>query len=124
MSRIFENQNQFVIRFPEHLAEQINAYFEDPDNNDMPEIELDMDRERRDHSNRIALKVGLNGEEYKATVMELPTISSTFKTIDRVNFFKSNDVSEMIVVHESEDAAELIYQDMAEKVKDREDSTH
>ena len=32
----------------------------------------------------------------------MPTISSTFKTIDRVNFFKSNDVSEMIMVHESE----------------------
>lgn len=45
--------------------------------------------------------------------MELPTISSTFKTIDRVNFFKSNDVSEMIVVHENEEDAEDIYRDMA-----------
>lgn len=32
--------------------------------------------------------------------MQLPSISSSFKTIDRVNFFKSNDISEMIVVHE------------------------
>lgn len=80
----------------------------------MPDIVLDLDRQRqKDHSSRIALSVGVNGEDYKATVMELPTISSSFKTIDRVNFFKSNDVSEMIVVHESEDAAELIYQDMA-----------
>jgi TATA-binding protein-associated factor Taf7 len=31
--------------------------------------------------------------------MELPTISSSFKTIDRINYFKSNDISEMIVVH-------------------------
>ena len=54
--------------------------------------------------------------------MEVPTISSTFKTIDRVNFFKSNDVSEMIVVHESEEAAELIYRDTAEKVMDRDSS--
>jgi len=57
--------------------------------------------------------------EYKATVMELPTISSTFKTIDRVNFFKSNDISEMILVHENEADCENIYQDMADKVMDR-----
>ena len=100
MSRIFENQNQFVIRFPEHLAEEINNYFDNPDQYDMPNIEMELDKERqKDHSGRVALKVGLNGEGYKATVMELPTTSSTFKTIDRVNFFKSNDVSEMIVVH-------------------------
>ena len=61
---------------------------------------MEVDRERqKDHSSKIALKVGVNHEDYKATVMELPTISSTFKTIDRVNFFKSNDVSQMIVVH-------------------------
>jgi len=52
---------------------------------------------------RIGLKVGINGETYKATVMELPTVSSTFKTIDRVNYFKSNDISELIVVHGDED---------------------
>ena len=65
---------------------------------------MDLDRERqKDHISRIALKVNVGEKkEYKATVMELPTISSTFKTIDRVNFFKSNDISEMIVVHESE----------------------
>ena len=54
--------------------------------------------------------------------MDLPTISSTFKTIDRINFFKSNDISELIVVHENEEDCENIYQDMAEKVMDKEDS--
>ena len=54
--------------------------------------------------------------------MELPTISSTFKTIDRVNFFKSNDVSEMILVHQNEEDADNIYRDTAEKVKDKEES--
>jgi TATA-binding protein-associated factor Taf7 len=45
--------------------------------------------------------VGVNEEKFKATVMDLPSISSTFKTIDRINFFKSNDISELIVVHEN-----------------------
>lgn len=62
MSRIFETQNQFVIRFPPNLAEQIEAYLDNPDGNNMPEIDLDLDRERhKDHSARIALKVGVNG---------------------------------------------------------------
>ena len=46
--------------------------------------------------------VGINDRKYQATVIDLPTISSTFKTIDRHNFFKSNDISEMILVHEDE----------------------
>lgn len=88
----------------------------------MPEIELELDRERqKDHHSRIALKVGVNGETHKATVMELPTISSTFKTIDRVNFFKSNDVSEMILVHDNDEDADNIYRETAEKVMDREE---
>lgn len=39
----------------------------------------------------------------KASILQLPTISETFKTVDRVNFFKSNDISEMIYVHEQGD---------------------
>ena len=48
---------------------------------------------------------------YKATVMELPTISSTFKTLDKINFFKSNDISEMIVVHDKHEDEENIRED-------------
>lgn len=61
MSRIFESQNQFVIRFPENIAEMIDQYLDHPENSEMPLIEMDLDRERRDISGRIALKVGING---------------------------------------------------------------
>lgn len=124
MSRIFEAQNQFVVRFPEHIASMIEEYLDSPDGLEMPNIELELDRERKDVSQRIALKFHINDEKYRATVMDLPTISSSFKTIDRINFFKSNDISELIVVHENEDDCENIYQDMAEKVMDKEDSNH
>ncbi len=67
----------------------------------MPNIEFELDRDRKDVNPRIALKFSINDEKYKATVMDLPTISSTFKTIDRINYFKSNDISELIVVHEN-----------------------
>lgn len=121
MSRIFEAQNQFVVRFPEHIASMIEEYLDSPDGLEMPNIELELDRERKDVSQRIALKFHINDEKYRATVMDLPTISSSFKTIDRINFFKSNDISELIVVHENEDDCENIYQDMAEKVMDKEE---
>ena len=100
MSNIFDFQNQMVIRFPEEIAEQLHEYFEN--GGDEPEVTIQTDYSRSDINPRIALEVGINDEKYKATVVEMPTISSTFKTIDRVNFFKSNDVSEMIMVHESE----------------------
>ena len=92
MSNIFEHNNQIVIRFPEDIAEQLHEYF-DNGGEDAPEVTIESDPSRSDVVPRIALQVGVNGEKYKATVMELPTISSTFKTIDRVNFFKANDVS-------------------------------
>lgn len=59
----------------------------------------------------------MDKQQYKASVMQLPTISSTFKTIDRVNFFKSNDISEMILVHESE--GYIIDECDAEKIQEK-----
>ena len=67
------------------------------------------------------MNVALNGSNYKATVVELPTVTSSFKTIDRINFFKSNDIAEMIVVHENE--FDVINQSEAEEVINSKSST-
>jgi hypothetical protein len=40
MSRIFESQNQFVIRFPESVASLIEEYLDNPDGVEMPVVEL------------------------------------------------------------------------------------
>ena len=50
------------------------------------------------------MKIELDGETRKASILQLPTITETFKTVDHVNFFKSNDISEMIYVHEEREA--------------------
>ncbi len=71
------------------------------------QIQLDPKRQKQ-LDQRLGLSVTVAGDKYKATVMELPTISSTFKTIDRINFFKSNDVSEIIVVHDKYEDEENI----------------
>lgn len=90
MSNIFNEQNQMIIRFPEEIADLLNQYFEK--GGDEPEVTIEAEKRSEEHP-RISLQVGINGDTFKATVVQLPTISSTFKTIDRVNFFKSNDVS-------------------------------
>ncbi len=60
MSRIFESQNQFVIRFPENIANLLDEYFDNPDGMEMPVVEMELDRERKDVSQRIGLKVSVN----------------------------------------------------------------
>jgi TATA-binding protein-associated factor Taf7 len=98
-----------IMRFPEELAEKLHAYFDNPDNVNCPDLEIEIDPSRqKDLDPRLALKVQFDQENYKATVMELPTISSTFKTVDRINFFKSNDISEMIMVHDKYEDEESI----------------
>lgn len=115
MSQIFDEHNQMIIRFPEEIAQQLNQYF--LNGGEQPEVTLQADYQQKETNPRVSLKVGVNGENYKATVVQLPTVSSTFKTIDRVNFFKSNDISEMIVVHENE--YDIINESQAETILQR-----
>ena len=99
-ANIFDTNNQFIVRFPENVADVLHEYF----SHGSPSVEVTLERDPQpgNKSSRICLIVGVNDQKYKATVVDLPTTSSTFKTIDRFNFFKSNDISEMILVHEDE----------------------
>lgn len=96
-------ENQFLMRFPEEMAAQLNLYFDgkvekEPQLFVQPYIERDGDLEK------IFLRVEVEGVSRKASVLQLPTITETFRTVDHVNFFKSNDISEMIYVHEENEA--------------------
>ena len=41
----------------------------------------------------------MNNFESKASLMDLPCIIESHKTLDSVNLFKSNNISQMIYVH-------------------------
>lgn len=63
----------------------------------------------------MSFKVNVNGVQKKGNIVQLPTITETFKTIDRVNFFKSNDISEMILV---QDEKTEVPESFAKKVRE------
>ena len=44
-------------------------------------------------------KIKYKDFESSATLCELPCIIESYKTIDKINFFKSNDVCQMLYVH-------------------------
>lgn len=115
-ANIFNQHNQFIIRFPESIADRVHEYF---DNGDQEiQISLQQDPHPQKKSSRISLITTIDEKQYKASVIELPTISSTFKTLDRYNYFKSNDISEMIYVHEDE--YDVINESEAERIAKRE----
>jgi hypothetical protein len=48
------------------------------------------------------LRVGLDGVARKALVLQLSPTIETFKTAEHVNFFKSNNINEMIYVQKKD----------------------
>jgi len=52
---------------------------------------------------KLEMKVRVDNQEFVASLLDLPTISETYRTVDRINLFKSNDVSQMIYVHKPEE---------------------
>lgn len=91
-------ENQFLIRFPEEMAAQLNLYFDSKTEKE-PQLFIQPTVEKEGDIEKVYLKIELEGEIRKASILQLPTITETFKTVDHVNFFKSNDISEMIYVH-------------------------
>lgn len=82
---------QFILRLPEGLpaTEKFRQAIAD---NEPPE-----DFKIRFHSDRRAT-VTLDGQDYRATLKDLPTVNESWKTYDRVTFWKIADVHQMLVV--------------------------
>ena len=66
-SNIFQSNNQFIIRFPESVAEEIHSYFDSK--TDHLSFEIAPDHASTTHSPRICFKVFVNNQEYKASVV-------------------------------------------------------
>ncbi|KAJ8599838.1 hypothetical protein CTAYLR_005609 [Chrysophaeum taylorii] len=52
-------------------------------------------------SQRLGLKI--EGESHPARLVNLPTLAETHKTFDRSTFYKCGDVSQLLIVYESEE---------------------
>ncbi|KAL0240910.1 hypothetical protein GEMRC1_006146 [Eukaryota sp. GEM-RC1] len=80
----------FVLRLPEHLADQIDIACDD----DSIDEKLSMCFKDNRHA---SLK--FENQTFDASVCDLPTITEVFKTVDRASYFKSVDLCQMILIH-------------------------
>ncbi|CAD8048166.1 unnamed protein product [Paramecium sonneborni] len=92
MSKIYERENQLIIRFPPEIAEKIRESF--ANNQQLPmTIEPKIGK-------GLEFEVSIKSLKYqdKGVLVDLPTITESYKSKDFINLYKSNDISQMIWV--------------------------
>ncbi|KAJ3250996.1 hypothetical protein HK103_002936 [Boothiomyces macroporosus] len=83
-------EEHFVIRFPPGLANALR----DPIRNRNVPVDLEIKQDAR--SGKLTFK----NKTYNTTLVDLPCITESLKTIDNKQFYKIADVSQMLIVHE------------------------
>ena len=112
MSKIYNVENQLILRVPEEVGKQINQIFESKAEEEKKEHEVELTpMYERDKDGTEQLKFDFRFGKFisKATLVELPCIIESHRTLDNINFFKSNDICQMIYVHpKGEERFEMI----------------
>ncbi|KAM8706872.1 hypothetical protein ACLKA7_011037 [Drosophila subpalustris] len=85
----FELESQFIIRFPQDLANTVLESIEKGNIGEKLTIELDSELRHG--------KVRLNDELLHAKIVDLPTVVESYKTADNVSLYKTADISQMMV---------------------------
>ena len=121
MSKITERESQMILRVPEDIAEELNDLFEDEQEGMEEYIDI---TPHITEENGTTFKFKFKNQERAGTLVNLPCIIESHKSVDSINMFKSNDISQMIVVHEKGEK-ELREDDRQykRKVEDLEDGT-
>eukprot|EP01017_Pseudomicrothorax_dubius_P037194 TRINITY_DN541_c0_g1_i4.p1 TRINITY_DN541_c0_g1~~TRINITY_DN541_c0_g1_i4.p1 ORF type:complete len:154 (-),score=30.22 TRINITY_DN541_c0_g1_i4:294-755(-) len=107
MSKIFEFENQLLLRVPPTVAEKLNAALSTEQTEEAPPtLELTpffaLDDE---NSESLRFKFKFGDFSSFGTLVDLPTITESAKSLDFINFFKSNDVTQMVYVHPNGETA-------------------
>jgi len=102
MSKIYQVENQVILRLPIEIARKVNQVME---SKETPEggakeqtIEL-LPYPEKDGIEPPRFQFRYGDFVSRATLMELPNIIESQKTLDYINYLKSNDISQMIYVH-------------------------
>ena len=102
MSRANELESHMILRVPDHMAEKLHQYFDEEESESSNEKFIEVtpiifkNSEGEDVSQ---FKIDLQGEVTKATLLDLPCVIESHKTIDDINFFKVGNISQMVFVH-------------------------
>jgi transcription initiation factor TFIID subunit 7 len=98
MSKSFEIESQMILRVPEKLADELNKMFDKAEGEDFIELTPFITK-NKDGEELTQFKVDINNFHSKASIIELPCIIESHKTLDDINIFKTSDISQMVYVH-------------------------
>jgi transcription initiation factor TFIID subunit 7 len=89
-------EEQFVLRVPPEVAKQIHHMMKD---NDLDDIEFSFTDPRNG-------KFTIEGQDYKLSLLDLPCVVETHKTLDMRSYYKSGDIGQMLLVEGKRDNKE------------------
>ncbi|ALC42273.1 Taf7, partial [Drosophila busckii] len=87
-----ELENQFIMRFPKHLADVVHDSIQAGTVKDRLNIQLDQDLRYGE--------VRLDDQLLYAKLVDLPTVVESYKTIDNKSFYKSADICQILICKE------------------------
>jgi transcription initiation factor TFIID subunit 7 len=82
-------EEHFIMRFPIHIANQLR----DPIRNRQESIDLSFQWKDGRHG-----KLVYQSKQFNTTLVDLPCITESLKTIDNKQFYKVGNVSQMVIV--------------------------
>ena len=93
MAGVFAKENQMILRVPDEIADKLNKLF-DNEKTDNPMIDISpMIQKNENNEDTHQFKFKFEDFESIGTLVDLPCIIESQKSVDDINFFKSNDIS-------------------------------
>nr|CAB3263536.1 leucine-rich repeat-containing protein 74A [Phallusia mammillata] len=96
----YELENQFLLRLPTEQAEKLQEILLAGNLRDRLKVEM--------HADSRHGTVSLDGEALSAKLVDLPCIMESMKTLDMKNFYKTSDISQLLVCNTEEEKEGMI----------------
>ena len=91
-------ESQMIFRVPPKIAEQLNELFKKTEGEDTIELVPTTSMNKNGES-LVQFKFRMGDFESRASIIDLPCVIESYKTLDNVNLFKAGNISQMVYVH-------------------------
>ncbi|UXI16951.1 Nuclear transcription factor [Sarcoptes scabiei] len=108
----FELESQFILRLPYIPAASLRVAIKSGVLNLKERLTIQIDEDIRNGT------VRFDGWVLPAKIVDLPTIIESHKTLDNKNFYKTADISQMMICKEEADESKEDIEEVAKKTKD------
>ncbi|EDW39829.1 GL14320 [Drosophila persimilis] len=112
----FEAEGQFIMRVPEDRAETIHEAIRDGNVHKKLSIALKEDLRQG--------QVWLDGSMLYTKLVDLPSIVESYKTTDKKNFYKTADISQMLICTEKPEEIECKSSESEEEAANKQPQTY